>query len=457
MTWLDRPTNRRSVADLADALAAGETTAEALLDEAEAAIADPSKPGDTAFIATTPKAARAAAKAADIQRAAGWTASPLAGVPISVKDLLDMTGEVTRAGSAILAGSPPAEADALAVARLRQAGAVVVGRTNMTEFAFSGLGLNPHYGTPGNPADRSRVPGGSSAGAGVSVVDGMAAVAIGTDTGGSVRIPAAFTGLVGYKTSHGRVPLDGCFPLSPSLDTIGPLAPSVACCATVAAIMAGQPLRPLQPIARERLRLAVAEGVAQEDLDDTVARAFARAVDRLSQAGARCEPIVLPEFEDAVAANRLGGLVVPEAYNTHAPHLASYEGRIDPRVLARIQRGASISANDLLDMQRLRASLVAGFTARLRGFDGVLLPTVPVVAPEIAPLEASDDVYGRTNALVLRNTSIGNVLNVCAVSLPCHAGGELPVGLQIMAPWGSDLALLEVAAAVEAVVCNPDG
>lgn len=456
MTWLDRPTNRRTVSDLGEALATGETTAEALLDEAEAAIADPAKPGDTAFIVTTPASARAAARAADIQRAAGWTASPLAGLPISVKDLLDMTGEVTRAGSALMAGNAPAAADALAVARLRQAGAVIVGRTNMTEFAFSGLGLNPHYGTPGNPADRSRVPGGSSAGAGVSVVDGMAAVAIGTDTGGSVRIPSAFTGLVGFKTSHGRIPLDGCFPLSPSLDTIGPLAPSVACCAVVDAIMAGEPVRPLQPRAREGLRLAVAEGVAQEDLDDTVARAFARAIDRLSQAGVRCEPVVLPEFDEAVAANRLGGLVVPEAYNTHAARLDSYRDRIDPRVLARIQRGAGLSANDLLEIQHLRTAVIAGFTARLRGFDGVLLPTVPVVAPETAPLEASDDVYGRTNALVLRNTSIGNFLNVCAVSLPCHAGGELPVGLQIMAPWGSDRALLEVAAAVEAVVCNPD-
>ena len=443
--------------DLAEALAEGAATATDLLAEARAAIADPAKPGKATFVAVAGEAADAAAAAADRLRQTGWSASPLAGLPVSVKDLFDVAGQVTRAGSVLLADAPPAKADAIAVNRLRQAGAVVVGRTNMTEFAFSGLGLNPHYGTPGNPADRARIPGGSSSGAGVSVVDGMAAAAIGTDTGGSVRIPAALTGLAGFKPSHGRVPLDGCFPLSPSLDTIGPLAPTIGCCAILDAVLAGQPIRPLASVAPDRLRLAVADGGVMDDLDDTVARAFHRAVDRLSQAGARCEQIPVPEFDEALAANRRGGLVVPEAFYVHAAWVGDHGDRYDPRVISRIRRGAQITARELLEIQAIRHRLMASFAARLEGYDAVLLPTVATVAPLTAPLEADDDQYARANVLMLRNTGVGNFLDACAATIPCHAGGELPVGLQLAAPQGRDHRLLTVAAAVETVVRNPDG
>ena len=455
MTWLDRPLHRRTIPDLAEAFAGGGVTAQALLKEARDAIADPAKPGATTVVARSDATADAAARSADLQRAAGWIASPLAGLPISVKDLFDLSGEITRAGSVLLADRPPAGADATAINRLRQAGGVVVGRTNMTEFAFSGLGLNPHYGTPGNPADRTRIPGGSSSGAGVSVVDGMAAAAIGTDTGGSVRVPAAFTGLAGFKPTQARVPRDGCVPLSYTLDSIGPLAPSVACCAILDAIMAGEPVRPLPPLRPDRLRLAIAEGVTVEDLDDTVARAFARAIDRLTGAGARCEPVALPEFEDIVAANRRGGLVVPEALHVHARWLEDFGDRYDPRIRARIERGRDISVVELVEAMRLRERVRATIGARLAGFDGVVQPTVPIVAPEIARVAADDDVYVRTNALILRNTSIANFLDACAVTIPCQASGELPVGFQILAPSGNDAALLAVGAAVETVIRNP--
>src|SRR5438132_12826515 len=226
---------------LAADLAAGRTTSRELVEAALARIADPEGEGRRVFVKVYDAAARAAADAQDRLRKAGYVASPLAGIPVSIKDLFDVAGEVTLAGSQALDDTPPAEADAPIVARLKAAGAVIIGRTNMTEFAFSGVGINPHYGTPGNPYDRSLIPGGSSAGAPISVADGMAAVAIGTDTGGSVRIPAALCGLVGFKPTQYRVPREGATPLSTTLDSVGPVGLSVACCALTDAVMAGEP------------------------------------------------------------------------------------------------------------------------------------------------------------------------------------------------------------------------
>ena len=451
-TWLTSPPGQRPVAALADALDQGSVNARQLVDEALTAIADPEGEGKRAFLAIDTRRARRSAEAWDIHRGTGWVPSALAGLPISVKDLFDVKGDVTRAGSTILKDAPPAAADATAVARLRAAGAVIVGRTNTTEFAFSGLGLNPHYGTPGNPADRARIPGGSSCGAGVSVVDGMAAAAIGSDTGGSVRIPAALTGLAGFKPSQSRSPLSGVWPLAPSLDTVGPLAPTIACCALIDAVLAGETPQSLMPRSAGSLRLAVPETVVTEDLDPGVAAAYQRAISRLSAAGARIVAIDLPMFAEILEINGRGGLVVPEAYAIHRDRLEAHGDRYDPRIRTRIERGADLTAADYVSVMRRRRELQDAFAAALAGFDAIVYPTVAVVAPLMAPLMVDDDAYIRTNALVLRNTSIGNFLDSPAATVPCQEPGSLPVGLMIMGPKGADDHILRVAAGIEPVV-----
>ncbi len=276
-----------TLAQLAEGLAAGRVSSRDLVERSLAAIADPSGEGARTFITVDAEGARAAADFSDRLRKEGRAPSPLAGIPFSAKDLFDLVGDVTTAGSKVLKGAEPAKADAVAIARLKAAGMIVIGRSNMTEFAYSGVGLNPHYGTPRSPFDRAtgRIPGGSSSGAAVSVADGMVSLGIGTDTGGSCRIPAAYCGIVGYKPSHGRVPLTGCFPLSSSFDSIGPLANSVACCAAADALMAGDwdgrvPKRDVSG-----LRLAVLRDFVLDGLEDAVARNFERALRRLSERG----------------------------------------------------------------------------------------------------------------------------------------------------------------------------
>ena len=452
MTSLTLPTTERSLTTIARALGTGTVTAEKLLDEALAAIADPDREGAKVYLTVARDQARAAAHANDRLRAAGLAHGPLAGLPISVKDLFDLEGEVTRAGSPVMTGTPPAAADAPAIARLRAAGAIIVGRTNMTEFAFSGLGLNPHFGTPGNPFDRSRIPGGSSSGAGVSVADGMAAAAIGSDTGGSVRVPAAFCGLAGFKPSRDRVPIEGAFPLAYSLDSVGPLAPTIDCCARLDAVMAGEwpRLPPRRAVAN--LRLALPDRVMLDDLDGTVAAAYENALRRLADAGAHLETVAVPEFDAIVDANRRGGLIVPEAYHGHRDRLAAHGDRYDPRVRKRIERGAEINAADYVGFQLLRTAVQARFAEVMAGYDAMVCPTVPVTAPVMAGLEADEDAYTRTNILVLRNTGIGNFLDTPAATVPCHAAGDLPVGLMVMAPSGRDRRVLSLAAAIEPLV-----
>jgi aspartyl-tRNA(Asn)/glutamyl-tRNA(Gln) amidotransferase subunit A len=261
--------------------------------------------------------------------------SALEGVPVSVKDLFDVAGQVTTAGSIALKDAPPAQADAPVVARLRAAGAVILGRTNMTEFAFSGLGLNPHYGTPGNPFDRARIPGGSSSGAAVSLADGMAAMGLGTDTGGSVRIPSAFCGLVGLKPTQARVPLAGCVPLSTSLDSIGPLARTVACCAATDAILAGEPAEPLPDMPVEGLRLLAPTNVLREEMDATVAGALDRALRRLADAGARIVERAVPELDELPQLSAKGGFAAAESWAWHRGLIARKAAAYDPRVLER--------------------------------------------------------------------------------------------------------------------------
>lgn len=367
------------------------------------------------------------------QREALQASGPLAGWPLSVKDLYDEAGEVTRAGSIALDGSAPASADAPAVARLRAAGAVVVGRTNMTEFAFSGVGVNPHYGTPANPADRAvaRIPGGSSSGAAVSVAAGAATIGLGSDTGGSIRIPAALCGIVGFKNTARLVPTEGAFPLSTTLDTVCAMTPTVREAIVVHEVLAAREvLRDIRPLSG--YRLAVATTQLLDGLDATVARAFERTLKLLREAGARVEEITLAPIQDLGNIQARGGFTAAESYTLHRDLLQRAGDRYDPRVRHRIERGAEMKAWEYIELHRARAAWIAAVERELAGYDAVLSPTVPIVAPplaDVAPGAERDEAFFRTNAALLRNTSVVNMLDGCALSLPCHVPGELPVGL----------------------------
>jgi aspartyl-tRNA(Asn)/glutamyl-tRNA(Gln) amidotransferase subunit A len=445
----------QSIAELARQLAEHQVTSRDLVEQSLARIADPAGEGARAFTAVDAEGARAAADFADGQRRRGRQVSALAGIPFSSKDIFDLAGEVTTAGSQVLRNDPPAKADATAIARLKHAGMIVIGRTNMTEFAYSGVGLNPHYGTPRSPHDRAtgRIPGGSSSGAAVSVADGMVALGIGTDTGGSCRVPASYCGIVGYKSSHGRVPLTGCNPLSASFDTIGPLANTVACCATADALMAGDWDGVVPERQARGLRLAVLKDVVLDGLAPQVEQDFARALGALQAAGAVLSEMSFPELREIPAINAKGGIVAAEAWATHRARIAAAGAAYDPRVRFRIEAAESISAADYLGYVARRREMIALFAQRFTGVDAVLLPTTLNTPPAIAEL-ADDKDYMRFNAMSLRNTYVGNFLNGCAISLPVHGRGEAPCGLMAMAPWGHDRSLFGVAGALERVLAG---
>ncbi len=444
----------KSIMTLAGELAARKTTSQALVEDALTRIAAPSGEGARVFLRTHRESALAEARASDALRAHGIVPSPLAGIPVSVKDLFDVAGDITRAGSKVLADAAPATADATVVRRLRQAGAIIVGRTNMVEFAFSGLGLNPHYGTPKNPWDRAtgRIPGGSSSGAAVSVSDGMAAMGLGSDTGGSVRIPAALCGLTGFKPTARRIPTDGTFPLSTSLDSIGPIARSVACCALVDSILAGAAPQVPPALPLKGLRLGVLQDYVLDGLDDAVAAAFGQALSKLSQAGALLSDVRFEALRRLPQINQKGGLVVAEAYAAHRELIARRKAEYDPRVASRALRGADMSAADYIDLLAQRAAMIAESARVAAPYDGLLLPTVMMVAPAIAPLEADDQLYGRANLAMLRNPSVVNFLDGCALSLPCQEPDAAPVGLMLMGQSGEDRRLLAVGLALEAAL-----
>jgi aspartyl-tRNA(Asn)/glutamyl-tRNA(Gln) amidotransferase subunit A len=442
----------RTIEELAQALTAGATTSRALTEACLARIAEPGGEGAAAFTAVDAEAARAMADAADMQRRAGRAPGRYAGIPIGVKDLFDIAGETTRAGSRALADAPPATTTAPAVARMIAAGFVPIGRTNMSEFAYSGLGINPHYGTPRAPWDRTagRIPGGSSSGTAVAVADGMAVAGLGTDTGGSCRIPAAFCGVVGYKPTARRVPLQGALPLAPSLDSIGPLAASVACCAAIDAVLAGETPAPPIPMPLAGLRLAVPEALL-DGMDVDVAAAFARALAVLSVAGAVIRHEAFAAFGQMAEANAQGGFAAAEAYAWHRNLLAGKAALYDPRIRVRIERGGKQSAADYIDLLAARTRIAAEFDAATRGFDALILPTVPIVPPRIAEVDAEAD-YNRLNLLSLRNPAPANFLDRCAISLPCHRPDEPPVGLMLMGETMGDARLFAIAAAVEAAL-----
>jgi aspartyl-tRNA(Asn)/glutamyl-tRNA(Gln) amidotransferase subunit A len=442
-----------TVAQLARDLAAGRTSSRELLEQALARIADPAGEGRRAFLKVNAEEARAAADYSDRLRRAGVVRSPVEGLPVSLKDLFDVAGEVTRAGSKVLADAPPANADAPAVARLRAAGAVIVGRTNMVEFAFSATGLNPHYGTPKNPWDRKtgRVPGGSSSGAAVAQSDGMAVMSLGSDTRGSIRQPAALCGVVGWKPTQRRVPREGAFPLSYTLDTVGPLANSVGCCAAYDPILAGEPHAPLAALPAKGLRLLVPRGSLLEDLDAEVGSAFEMALKKLAAAGAVITEAPVPAFDRQAEYFRNGGFAGAEAYAIHRrwqDRLAEY----DPRVAKRVLFGKEIGAGDYVELGLERAEYIRAVEALAAPYDAMLMPTTPCVAPPIAEVDRSDEEFFRWNFRILRNVGVVNFLDGCAVTLPCHAPGAAPVGLSVFGVALSDRHVLAAAAAIEGVL-----
>jgi aspartyl-tRNA(Asn)/glutamyl-tRNA(Gln) amidotransferase subunit A len=438
---------------LADDLEAGRTTARKLVEECIARIANPEGEGQRTFIHVDREAALEAADAMDHLRKANAAPSRFAGIPVSIKDLFDIRGQVTRAGSRALEDSAPADGDAPVVARLRRAGFVVIGRTNMTEFAYSGIGTNPHYGTPKGVWQRKvgHVPGGSSSGAAVSIADRMAYGALGTDTGGSCRIPAAYNGIVGYKPTQRRVPLDGGVPLSFSLDSFGPLANSVSCCAILDAVLADESVTPLRPRPIKGMHLAVPTTVALDELDDAVAKTFERALATLVRHGAEIEHVEVPEFLDVGMMNSKGGFAASESYAWHRYLITSKGDMYDPRVAARIMRGEGMSAADYIDLVTARRSLIARVAARLAPYDALVMPTTSNTPPRIADL-ADDKAFAVENLRSLRNCSLINMIDGCAISLPAHRDGEVPVGLMLAASGGSDRRIFELAAGMEAAI-----
>lgn len=443
--------------DLTEALASlrlGRHSARALLTENLARADDPACAH--VFLRRFDDEARAAAAAADAALARGEPLPALGGLAVSVKALFDVAGHPTTAASASLDDAPPAARDAPAVARLRAAGAALMGHTNLSEFAFSGVGINPHHGTPRNPVTRTidglaRIPGGSTSGGAVSVATGAAWAALGSDTGGSLRIPAALQGLVGFKSTARLVPLDGAVPLSRSLDTAGAITRSVRDAALLHAILSGQPVT-LEDRPLSSWRFAVTPTFMQDELEPAVAAAFARALATLSAAGARIEDRALPALPRVAALQTQGGITAAEAWAWHHARLAARGDRYDPRVAQRIRRGEAITPTAYQALLDARRHWIHDMSASMQGIDAFLSPTVPLQAPEIAPLLHSDDLFFATNARLLRNTAVVNLLDGCALSIPCERPGELPVGLMLWAPALCDHALLGAAASVESTL-----
>jgi aspartyl-tRNA(Asn)/glutamyl-tRNA(Gln) amidotransferase subunit A len=336
---------------------------------------------------------------------------------------------------------------------LRAAGFVLIGRTNMVEFAYSGIGTNPHYGTPKGVWQREvgHVPGGSSSGAGVSVLDGMAHAALGTDTGGSCRIPAAFNGIVGYKPTQRRVPLDGAVPLSFTLDSIGPLARSVACCAAMDAVLAGEPDFELIPRAIKGMRLAIPTTIAMDELDPVVAEVFERSIKLLTEKGALIERIEVPAFNDIPLMSSKGGFTAAESFAWHRELLTAKGDVYDPRVAVRIARGEAMTAADYIDLLPMRRSLIARAEATMAPYDALVMPTCAIAPPSIAEM-ADDKVFAKKNLMALRNCTLINMIDGCAISLPISRKDEAPVGLMLAAAGGSDRRIFELAAGIEKTI-----
>jgi len=398
--------------------------------------------------------AKAAAQAADLARAAGAPLPALAGLPVSIKDLFDVAGHPTTGASKAMFDAEPAQRDCSAVARLRAAGAALIGHTNLSEFAFSGVGINPHHGTPVNPASpagQALIPGGSTSGGAVSVAAGGVFAALGSDTGGSIRIPAALQGLVGFKNTQRLTPLDGAIPLSTTLDTACAITRNVADAVLLHGILAAR-----QPRVRQMplvgMRFAVPATLMLDALEPAVAAAFDRTLRCIRDAGATVETIELARLGDIGQLHANGGFAAAESWAWHRARLATRAAQYDPRVALRIQRGALMSAADYIDLQQARRRWIADIEGAVNGYDALLSPTVPMQAPAIAPLVASDDAFFAVNQRLLRNPAVVNMLDGCALSLPCHAPDQLPIGLMV---WGAALCddrVLEASLAIESAL-----
>ncbi len=438
--------NHFTLQQLAAELDAGRVTSRDLVEQSLERILDPAGEGSRAFIKVDAEAARAAADTQDALRKAHRAPSLFAGIPFSVKDLFDVEGQVTTAGSKVLQGALPAARDADAIAALKRAGFVALGRTNMTEFAYSGVGLNPHYGTPRNVFDRAvgRIPGGSSSGAAVAVADGMCALSTGTDTGGSCRIPAAYNGIVGFKPSAQRVSKRGAYPLSSSLDSVGPLANSVECCAAADAIMAGDWDGVIAAGPSRQARLGILRTLAFDGLDLQVEADFERALAAIRATGAVVEDVHFEGLNEMPALLKRGGIVGAEAHRVHHSLLVERGEDYDPRVAGRIRMAGETSEAEYLHLLARRADLMQQFTKLAAGYDAILLPTVANIAPKITDL-ALDEDYLRLNGTSLRNSYLANFLNGCAISVPMHLPHTAPTGLMFMAANGADQRLVSTA------------
>jgi len=451
------PANPRSIAQLSVLLQSGALDPVALLEETLDAVEV--YPDKAVFTVLTKERARAEAEASRRRLREGRSLGVLDGVPIAWKDLFDMAGLPTTAGSRVLADAAPAERDAAVVRALAGAGMVSIGRVNMSEFAFSGLGINPHYGTPRNPAapaGEHRIPGGSSSGSAAAVAAGLVPVSIGTDTGGSVRIPAAFTGIVGYKASRGRYSMEGVFPLARTLDSLGPLCRTVQDAVWVDAAMRGRPASEALPRADlAGLSLVIPETVFFDGAEPEVVAAFEAGVERLAKAGARIRREAFPEFAEIFAVMaRHGALVTAEAFVLHRERIKGEAAAgMDPRVVKRTLLGEKITLADYLETQAARERLTAAVEARLGPESLLISPTLPHVAPLTQPLVDDEELFFATNGKTLRNTLVGNFLDWCGVSLPCGTGAAgMPAGLLVSGPRGSDARVLAVASVVEGLL-----
>ncbi len=400
------------------------------------------------FVKLYPETARREADAADRRWREGAVLGPLDGRIVSIKDLFDVAGEPTLAGSVIRRTANPAIADALIVERLRAAGAVIIGKTIMTEFAFTAVGLNPHYPIAPNAVDPDRVAGGSSTGAGITVVEDTSEISIGSDTGGSVRIPAALNGVVGFKPTTKRVPLQGAFPLSPSLDSVGPLARSVADCAIADAVMTEEAVPVPEPISLKRLRIGVPRGRLFAETEKPIADAFEQCLQACAKAGAIIVDCSVDDLIDALAqATSIGSIAGIEASRIHAEWLHDETLDVDQRVQRPLMRRLGVSESKYIKLMQKRQALVRQMDQRISAYDLFALPTTPIAAPTIASVR-DDAVYKRAETLLLRNTQIANQFDLTAISLPMP-GLTLPGGLMLVAQHGADRRLLAMALSVE--------